>query len=534
MGPLSGSDEEKASFDFRAPRDLQNSSSSADEQTDLMLSSSLKKPYWPQSYERSMGFYSRSPPVVGRSSFSTFAGQCLVPSSVLPTYEDDDKLNVAKEPLLSDGYQKVKDSEDSIERSHVHFSQTVAHNGAEHTGHDLKLAQSSFFQAILNGMNILAGVGILSMPYAVSEGGWIGLSFLLIFAAVCCYTGVLLRRCLDLDRQILGYPDVGQAAFGKSGRIFISGLLYFELFAVAVEFLILEGDNLTQLFPWEGLNFGFLRLTSEQSFLILSAAVMLPTVWLRDLSLISYISAGGVVACVTVLVAVAWVGIFDVGFTHPGHVLNVQGFPIAVGLYAFCYCGHAVFPNIYCSMRDRKKFSHVLIVCFVLCTLIYGGMAVLGFLMFGDDIKSQVTLNLPKRGIASNIGIFATLVNPFAKYALTVTPLAAALEELLPDRWKTQNFAMWGIIIRTLLVASTVVVALTVPFFAYLMALVGSFLSTTVAITIPCICYLKLFSGRVSRWETRLMFLLIAIGLTACIAGTYSSILEIVRSLSNL
>ena len=88
---------------------------------------------------------------------------------------------------------------------------------------------------------LLLGVGILSMPYAVAQGGWTGLSFLLIFAVVCCYTGVLLRRCIDLDPSIMGYPDVGQVAFGKYGRIIVSALLYFELFAVSAEFLILEG-----------------------------------------------------------------------------------------------------------------------------------------------------------------------------------------------------------------------------------------------------------------------------------------------------
>ena len=172
---------------------------------------------------------------------------------------------------------------------------------------------------------LLLGVGILSMPYAVAQGGWTGLSFLLIFAVVCCYTGVLLRRCIDLDPSIMGYPDVGQVAFGKYGRIIVSALLYFELFAVSAEFLILEGDNLTQLIAWKGINLKYFDLSPEKSFIIVSSLVMLPT-----------------------------------GFTYQStNLVNLQGLPIAVGLYAFCYCGHAVFPSIYCSMRDRKQFSTV-------------------------------------------------------------------------------------------------------------------------------------------------------------------------------
>ena len=205
------------------------------------------------------------------------------------------------------------------------------------------------------------------MPYAISQGGWIGLSFLLIFAVICCYTGILLRRCIDLDPSIVGYPDVGQVAFGTYGRIIVSVLLYFELFAVAAEFLILEGDNLTQLIAWKGIKLKYFELTPEQSFIIISSIVMLPTVWLRDLRLLAYISAGGVIACVTVFVATSWFGISHSGFTYQsGNLVNLQGLPIAVGLYAFCYCGHAVFPSIYCSMQDRKQFPHVRTCCLML------------------------------------------------------------------------------------------------------------------------------------------------------------------------
>lgn len=71
-------------------------------------------------------------------------------------------------------------------------------------------------------MNVLCGVGILSTPYAVKEGGWVGLSILVIFAILSFYTGILLRSCLDSQPGLETYPDIGQAAFGAWGRIAIS------------------------------------------------------------------------------------------------------------------------------------------------------------------------------------------------------------------------------------------------------------------------------------------------------------------------
>lgn len=47
---------------------------------------------------------------------------------------------------------------------------------------------------------------------------------LVLFAlgAISCYTGVLLKRCLDSSPELQTYPDIGQAAFGMTGRLWIS------------------------------------------------------------------------------------------------------------------------------------------------------------------------------------------------------------------------------------------------------------------------------------------------------------------------
>ena len=154
-----------------------------------------------------------------------------------------------------------------------------------------------------------------------------------------------------------------------------------------------------------------------------------------------------------------------------------------------------------------------------------------GYLIFGESAKSQITLNLPRGEISTQVAIIAMLVNPFAKYALTLTPVAAALEEFLPHEWKTKNFEMCGVIIRSLLVASTVGIAIAIPFFVFIMALVGSLLNINVAITIPCICYLRLFSKEVVLWEKGLILCILAFAFVACMDGTYTSLLEIANNL---
>ncbi|XAR65194.1 hypothetical protein NMG60_11009218 [Bertholletia excelsa] len=383
---------------------------------------------------------------------------------------------------------------------------------------------ASFLRTCLNGVNALSGVGILSIPFALSQGGWLTLPLLFLVSTLCCYTGLLLRRCMDAEPLVKTYPDIGALAFGRTGRALVSAVIHLELYLVAVEFLILEGDNLNKLFPNTDFHVG---VGAGQCFVVLAAVVVLPTAWLRSMKVLAYLSAGGVVASWVLVGCVVWVGGVDgVGFEENGVLWRWSGVATAVSLYTFCYSGHAVFPTLSNSIKDRSQFPKVLLVCFAVGTITYASMAIPGYLMFGDKVMSQVTLNLPTHKLSSKIAIYTTLINPIAKYSIIVSPIFQAIEDAPP--FGKSRFM--GILVRTVVVISTAVVALTIPFFGYVMAFIGSFLSVCASVLFPCLCYLKIYKvHQCFGPELVLIVGIIVMGLVVAVTGTYTSVKEIVK-----
>ncbi|MED6109695.1 hypothetical protein PIB30_036058 [Stylosanthes scabra] len=388
---------------------------------------------------------------------------------------------------------------------------------------------STFFRTCLNGLNALSGVGILSIPYALASGGWLSIILLFAIAMAAFYSGILMKRCMDSNHNIKTYPEIGHLAFGNLGRTAVSLSMYTELYLVATGFLILEGDNLDNLFPNTEMSS---IIGGKKLFVVVVGIIIMPTVWLDDLSLLSYVSGSGVIASGVIVGAVFFTGAIDesVGFREKGRVVDLGGVPTAVSLYAFCYCAHPVFPSLYNSIKDKQQFSKVLLVCFVLSTAAYAFMAIIGYLMFGSKVESQITLNLPKNKITSQIAIYTTLVNPIAKYALMVTPITNALKSLLPHQHMNNRFI--SISISTALVFSTVAAAVAVPFFGSLTSLVGAFLSVTASIIMPCACYLKI-SGTYKElgFETIAIVTIIFIGVVIGVFGTYNALAEIINQL---
>ncbi|EED18441.1 transporter, putative [Talaromyces stipitatus ATCC 10500] len=288
------------------------------------------------------------------------------------------------------------------------------------TKENVIVGHSTVPQTIFNSVNVLIGVGLLSLPLGMNYAGWVpGLLFLGFSAAVTAYTAKVLAKCMDVDHHLVTYGDLAYISFGHRARVITSLLFCLELLGACVALVVLFGDSLGTLLPG-------LSLTQWK---IVCGIILLPLsfVPLRFLSVTSIL---GILSCTSIVGIVLIDGL--VKKDSPGSLLqpaktslfpeNWATLPLSFGLIMSPWGGHGVFPNIYRDMRHPHKYGRSLVVTYIFTYSLDCSMAVIGWLMFGDGVRDEIIVNILQstgypRALSIGIIVFTAII-PITKVPL--------------------------------------------------------------------------------------------------------------------
>lgn len=144
------------------------------------------------------------------------------------------------------------------------------------------------------------------------------------------------------------------------------------------------------------------------------------------------------------------------------------------------FAGHAVFPSIYRDMENPKQYNHMVDITYQITAVIYILMAVVGYLMFGQEALQEITQNLALideySKFLNRFAIWLLVLTPIAKYGLMMKPLNMSWEIALFDNpqleawlsvsWRKNALTVVG---RSLVTAILVYIALVFPGFDQVM-----------------------------------------------------------------
>ncbi|RQM06447.1 hypothetical protein DH86_00002293 [Scytalidium sp. 3C] len=388
--------------------------------------------------------------------------------------------------------------------------------------------QSTLPQTVFNSTNVLIGVGLLSLPMGLKYAGWIcGMIFLALAAWVTAYTAELLAKCMDVDASLITFADVAFISYGQRARVVTSILFTLELLAACVALIILFADTLDLLLPGLGVTW----------WKILCGLVLAPLTF-APLSLLSLTSVLGIFSCFSIVLILIIDGLIK---PHaPGSLLepaatylfpaNWLTLPLSFGLLMSPWGGHSVFPNLYRDMRHPQKFKKAVKVTFSFTYILDCTTAVVGILMFGEDVRDEITANIVgnssyPQAMSILVAIFIAII-PLTKLPLNARPIVSTLEMFsgISSREASGTSGpadkILKVSIRILVIVLFVVVSIVFPAFDSIMAFMGSTLCFSICVIFPLMFYLKIFGNEISFREKVLDYFLIAVSSLLAILGT--------------
>lgn len=396
------------------------------------------------------------------------------------------------------------------------------------------VGQSTLPQTIFNSVNVLIGVGLLALPLALQYSGWvIGLIFLLFAAVTTAYTAKILAKCLDVDSSLITFADLAYVSFGANARIATSILFSLELLATCVALVVLFADSLDALIP--GLD--------PISWKVVCGVLLIPLAFM-PLRALSFTSVLGIVCCFSIVIAVCADGLIKPetpgSLRQPAktHLFpqNWGTLPLSFGLLMSPWGGHSVFPNIYRDMRHPYKYRRGVNITYLATATLDIFMAVVGLLMFGDQVRDEITSNIfltdgYPQWLSVVICICVAII-PLTKIPLNARPIISTLEVLLgldaraisPAQPLVGISGFWrGVFRATLRVVVTIVFvgfAIVIPSFDRIMSLLGSVACFSICIILPLAFHLKIFGKDLSRRERWGNWVLIVVSTVLAVVST--------------
>lgn len=283
--------------------------------------------------------------------------------------------------------------------------------------------KSSLLGCAANMMTTIVGSGIVGLPYAMQQTGFVaGIGLILLTAALTEKSlRLLVETAKHLHKQT--YETAAEVAFGVAGFRFILINMFIMAWGAMISYLMITKSCLAQMSGIDD------TLQQQLLLLFVSAAVQLPLACLRDMADLEKTSGLAVAVDCTIvgLVAVCspWIEmkgmeennileLMQTDVIHPGSLfvgLGVLSFAFECQEAAFLVAGSLEKPTV---NRWAKVTSMALTACFLLAM----ACAILGYLGYGPDTKGNILDNLDPSSTASYVAHGMLGATMFATYPL--------------------------------------------------------------------------------------------------------------------
>lgn len=404
------------------------------------------------------------------------------------------------------------------------------------------------FETLVHLLKGSLGTGILAMPQAFYNAGYIsGFVNTILIGILCTYClHVLVQAQYVLCKRhrvpILTYPISMKMAleegpqclrrFSPYAIVIVDGFMIVYQLGICCVYIVFVATNIKQLVDV------YLNLDVKIHCMIL----LVPLIginMIRNLKILAPFSTLANLITFVGLGMILYYVLDDLpSLSEREMVADIGRFPLFFGTTLFALEAVGVIIALENNMATPKSFGGafgVLNVGMFVIVALYAGMGFVGYWKYGADALGSVTLNLPEMDILSRTIRILFAVAIFISYGLQCyVPVDIIWNVYLVQKYKdSNNKFVYEMLVRIVVVIVTFLLAVAIPRLGLFISLFGALCLSALGIAFPAImeiCVLwpdKLGPGRMILWKD---IILILFGIIGLVAGTYTSVRDIIYS----
>jgi solute carrier family 38 (sodium-coupled neutral amino acid transporter), member 11 len=279
--------------------------------------------------------------------------------------------------------------------------------------------KSTIAGAASNLINAIVGAGIVGIPFALRQAGFVSGVLLIIACAFITEKSLRLLVFTAKHVHVPTYETLAEACFGVIGFRFVAINMFFTAYGAMVSYLMIVKQTLGTLLLGDEEDIDAGRAIALDSvymrrtiLLIVSLAVMLPMASKRDMADLAQTSRFNVVIDSLLVALVAFNAPIREAAEHAAEQSEpanmwFRGGTIFVGLgvLSFAYvCQHSAF--IIAGSLEKptaKRWSTVTGGALVLCCILNLICGIMGYLGYREETQGNILENLGRDSLSGNI-----------------------------------------------------------------------------------------------------------------------------------
>eukprot|EP00421_Protoceratium_reticulatum_P072621 CAMPEP_0168417734 /NCGR_PEP_ID=MMETSP0228-20121227/31408_1 /TAXON_ID=133427 /ORGANISM="Protoceratium reticulatum, Strain CCCM 535 (=CCMP 1889)" /LENGTH=463 /DNA_ID=CAMNT_0008431599 /DNA_START=98 /DNA_END=1485 /DNA_ORIENTATION=- len=334
------------------------------------------------------------------------------------------------------------------------------------------------------------GMGILTLPYATTKGGYIlGPLFLLLVAWLSHHCmGLLLKLTSNPNIKAVSFGALGMKVAGRWAKVLVESCLILTQYGFAIADLIFIVENVKDVVCVETKHHA---CPDKTSICIGVLVFLLPLTWLRSLQVLT---VPVLLSNVVLLGGISWVyycafaQVASAGVAPDIVAFNWKDMPVFFGCAVFSFEGIGLVLPIQSAMQNPSHFPAILRQAMIILGVIFSTFMFLGYVAYGPDTRDMIVFNIPQNKITSFLRLFYCL-GVFFTYPVMMFPLYAVTESKI--RCLKDTTKCWrSILFRSILVILTGVIGMNIPHFGLFLGFIGSFACSLLAFVLPALFHL--------------------------------------------